>query len=77
MLPLHRSSRFNADTHRGHFDVKPENILVVSNGAESSDWLFKFTDFGSSNVEGGTPQDRLSKANEMKDASTYGQYLTP
>jgi hypothetical protein len=57
---------------RGHFDVKPENVLVVSNGADSPDWLFKFADFGLSNAKGRIPHDRLSQANEMKDAPTYG-----
>jgi serine/threonine protein kinase len=52
--------------------VKPENVLVVSNGTDAPDWLFKFADFGLSNAKGGIPQDRLSKANEMKDAPTYG-----
>ncbi|KAK9234216.1 hypothetical protein V1525DRAFT_422450 [Lipomyces kononenkoae] len=37
----------------GHFDVKPENVLVESNGADSTHWLFKFADFGSSNAKGG------------------------
>jgi hypothetical protein len=67
---------FGTDVYRGHFDVRPETILVVSNGAESSDWLFKFADFGSSNAKGGMPEERLSKANEMKDAPTYGQHIT-
>jgi hypothetical protein len=74
-LPL-GSSRFNTNLARGHFNVKPENILVVSNGADSTDWLFKFADFGSSNAKDGTPKGRLSEANEIKDAPTYGQYLT-
>ncbi len=52
--------------------MKPENILVVSNGTDSSDWLFKFADFGSNNAKGGIPKDPSSKENEMKDAPTYG-----
>jgi len=52
--------------------MKPENVLVVSNGVDSPDWLFKFADFGFSSARDGGPQDRLPKANEMKDAPTYG-----
>jgi serine/threonine protein kinase len=63
---------FSIDVARGHFDMKPENVLVVSNGVDSPDWLFKFADFGFSSARDGGPQDRLPKANEMKDAPTYG-----
>ncbi len=66
---------FSINVYRGHFDVRPENILVVSNGAESSDWLFKFADFGASNAKGGMPEEKLLKANEMKECPTYGQYI--
>ena len=59
--------------YRGHFDVRPGNVLVVSNGAEVTDWLFKFADFGSSNSKS---KDPLSKENETKDASIYGKYTT-
>lgn len=65
----------SADVCRGHFDVRPDNILVVSNGAETSDWLFKFADFGASNVRGEISENRLPKANEMKDTPTYGKQL--
>ncbi len=60
---------------RGHFDVKPENILVVSKGAESADWLFKFADFGASNDKDGKLEERASKSKEMKECSTYGQCI--
>jgi len=66
---------FSIDVCRGHFDVRPDNILVVSNGAETSDWLFKFADFGASNVRGEISENRLPKANEMKDTPTYGKQL--
>jgi hypothetical protein len=66
---------FSVDVCRGHFDVRPDNILVVSNGAETSDWLFKFADFGASNVRGEISENRLPKANEMKDTPTYGKQL--
>jgi serine/threonine protein kinase len=66
---------FSVDVCRGHFDVRPDNILVVSNGAETSDWLFKFADFGASNVRGEISGNKLPKANEMKDTPTYGKQL--
>jgi serine/threonine protein kinase len=64
---------FGTYIYRGHFDVRPENILVVSKGAESADWLFKFAGFGASNAKDGKLEERLSKANEMKECATYGQ----
>jgi serine/threonine protein kinase len=66
---------FGTDIYRGHFDVRPENILVVSKGAESADWLFKFADFGASNAKDRKVEERLSKADEMKECSTYGQCI--
>lgn len=55
--------------------MRPENILVVSKGAESADWLFKFADFGANNDKDGKLEERSSKAKEMKECSTYGQYI--
>ncbi|KAF8861721.1 hypothetical protein BDZ45DRAFT_240628 [Acephala macrosclerotiorum] len=54
----------------GHFDVKPETIFVLSNGAESTaDYQFKFADIG---ISSHGIRDRKSTSNEMQAAPTYG-----
>jgi hypothetical protein len=59
--------------HRAHHDVKPETVLVLSNGAESlSDWQFKFSDFGLKDSKGKASQTRESTDNAMQHAPTYG-----
>lgn len=71
-LPL-QSGRFHTDLHRAHHDVKPETVLVLSNGAESlSDWQFKFSDFGLKDSKGKASQTRESTDNAMQHAPTYG-----
>jgi len=66
-------NRYHTNECRGHYDVKPENVLVLSNGEVSpSDWQFKFADFGLNN-----PRGRVYKhdrdTNEMQDAPAYGE----
>lgn len=56
--------------NRGHFDVKPETISVLSNGVDSSDSEFKFADIGLSSRGS---RDSESTSNEMQAAPTYGK----
>ncbi|KUJ07011.1 uncharacterized protein LY89DRAFT_375144 [Mollisia scopiformis] len=53
----------------GHHDVKPDTISVLSNGLDSADCLFKFSDIGLSARGKG---NRQSTSNEMQAAPTYG-----
>ena len=58
--------------YRGHHDVKPVNILVLSNGSESpADWQFKFADFGLRDSRERALGDGEASADEVH-ASTYG-----
>ena len=68
-------NRPGANLTRAHYDVKPENIFVLSNGAESpSDWQFKFADFGLVNLRA-VPQSGDAVPNETKTTPTYGGYF--
>ena len=58
---------------RGHHDVKPTSIVILSNGSKHpSDWSFKFADFGQ-NVG---PRDTELMLNEMQNAPTYGTKIS-
>lgn len=64
---------FYTDHCRGHQDVRPANVLVLSYGAESAfDWQFKFADFGvGQSVSKATPGGD-TMANNSRDSQTYG-----
>jgi hypothetical protein len=58
-----------------HKKVRPENVLVVSNGSKKlSDWHFKFADYGLRNDESKVLKDGGSAGNDMQDANSYGKY---
>lgn len=60
---------------RAHHDVKPENVVVVSNGNESpSQWNFKFANVGVSHTKGSTPM-RILLPSGKESSSTYGMNL--
>lgn len=59
--------------------MKPENVLVLGNGAESSvDWQFKFANFGVSAAKSKSesPQGEAPSGGIQNDA-TYGTYPYP
>jgi len=62
-----------ADFFRWHQDVKPDNILVMSNGIDSPyDWKFELSDLGMSHFK------RWSREGSDIDAygtETYGEHL--
>jgi len=54
-----------ADFLRWHQDVKPDNILIISNGIDSPyDWKFKLSDLGMSHFRGWS--------NQGSDIDAYG-----
>ena len=62
-----------ADSSRGHHDIRPQNVLVVSNGAQSpSDWQFKFADFGLNSTRDKFAHDGEMASHEMQDSTSYG-----
>jgi serine/threonine protein kinase len=68
---------------RFHQDVKPANILVVSN-QESSDpessrykWKFKVADLGLSHFERVVGKQESVTANDAHGTRTYGLYINP
>jgi serine/threonine protein kinase len=66
-------SRYHTNGCRGHYNVKPESVLVLSNGeASSSAWQFKFADFGLNNSRSCIFKHDKD-ANEMQDAPAYGE----
>lgn len=63
-----------SDILRGHHDIKPENVMVVSNGAQSSsEYQFKFADFGLNSVRDKGAHDGEATSHEMQDAAPYGR----
>lgn len=58
---------------RWHQDVKPENILVVSNGSENtSEWEFKLADLGTSHFKRVDASRQDSTASDSYGTRTYG-----
>ncbi|KAH7313156.1 hypothetical protein BKA65DRAFT_517427 [Rhexocercosporidium sp. MPI-PUGE-AT-0058] len=56
-----------------HQDVKPENILVLSNGSRNpQDWLFKLADLGISHFKRGDSLRGNSTASDTYGTHTYG-----
>ncbi|KFY93298.1 hypothetical protein V500_03785 [Pseudogymnoascus sp. VKM F-4518 (FW-2643)] len=56
-----------------HKDVKPENILIVSNGSENrGDWTFKLADLGISNFKRGKSGRQDSADENTRGTRTYG-----
>lgn len=54
--------------------MKPENILIVSNGSENrGDWTFKLADLGISNFKRGNPGRQDSADENTRGTRTYGK----
>jgi hypothetical protein len=63
---------------RGHYDIRPENVVVVSNGATSpSDWQFKFAHFGLNHASDKVSIDGEPVSSATQDTAPYGTYLCP
>jgi len=61
-----------------HQDVKPENVLVVSNGAKQpEEWQFKLADLGISHFKIKTNSREDSTASENYGTKTYGMSPDP
>jgi len=55
-----------------HQDVKPENVLIISNGTENrGDWSFKLADLGISNFKGTKVGDTVDR--NTRGTRTYGR----
>lgn len=53
--------------------MKPENILVVSNGSENtSEWEFKLADLGTSHFKRVDASRQDSTASDSYETRTYG-----
>jgi serine/threonine protein kinase len=63
-----------ADPSRSHQNVKPQNVLIISNGGSAiSDCEFKFADFGLNHKQVGDGEEGAT-VKESQDAATYGSY---
>ncbi|KAF4633133.1 hypothetical protein G7Y89_g4984 [Cudoniella acicularis] len=63
---------------KGHLNVNPQSVSVLSAGTESSNWQFKFSDFGLRNAESKEGQDGANAAPENENSPTYSapeQYM--
>lgn len=61
------------EVYRWHQDVKPENILVLSNGSKNpQDWHFKLADLGISHFKRGESLREDSTASDSYGTHTYG-----
>jgi serine/threonine protein kinase len=62
--------------HRWHYDLKPSNILVVSNGCEERyKWQFKIADLGISHFIRNSPQQDDFRAGDTNGTMTYGSFF--
>jgi hypothetical protein len=63
---------------RWHQDIKPENILLVSNDAQSPyDWQFKLGDLGLSHFNSNVVSSREPTASDAHGTRTYGSFIIP
>jgi serine/threonine protein kinase len=63
---------------RFHQDVKPANILVVSNQESSRyKWEFKVADLGLSHFKRVVGKQESVTANDAHGTRTYGSYINP